>query len=280
MVIEIVGRYFKETACSTRAKNNAHDRLNRGRLDHDALRSHSRNRSRTSREINDDLKSSIREHTFFVMRRLISVVAPESFHAGRKEWSRTMSQEQNLFVRHFEVGKCGRQLDEKMLHAFSFRRDTLVFVGPVAFGLTLHELGEEVEVKYEWNSPVRYVRVSDAPPKRRRAWAHPETTYKRHMPCGRMALHAYSRYGRATWERRWQESTAGQLAKKFKTIIRELQSAAPEIVKVRDEAEKRAQAEHRRWEAERRELEQEERARRRAEALKESRQQLVEIVDA
>lgn len=172
----------------------------------------------------------------------------------------------------------GQKFDYDNREPWTPGRATLVFVGPVAFGLTLFELAEEVEVKLEWNSPVRYVRIADVPPKRRPTWAHTDTTYKRYMPCGRLALRAYSPHGLVTWERRWQESAVGQLAKKFKTIIRELQAAGPEIVSLRDEAEIRAQAERQRWEAERRELERRERERRRAEAAKEARQQLLAIV--
>jgi hypothetical protein len=158
-------------------------------------------------------------------------------------------------------------------------RETLVFVGHVAFGLTLYELTEQVDVTYQWNSPVRYVRTSDMLQKRKPAWAS-ETTYKRHMPCGRLALRAYCPYGRVSWQRQWQEASAGQLSKKFKTIARELQAAVPEIVSLREEAERRAEADRQRWEAECRERERQERARRRAAALKESRQHLFEVVEA
>ena len=54
----------------------------------------------------------------------------------------------------------------------------------------------------------------------------------------------------------------------------------PDIVRLRDEAEKRAEVERQRWEVERRDRERQERARRRATALNESRQQLFQIVEA
>ncbi|MGH9385922.1 MAG: hypothetical protein ACRD2N_16720 [Vicinamibacterales bacterium] len=72
----------------------------------------------------------------------------------------------------------------------------------------------------------------------------------------------------------------GQLEKTFKSIIRDLETAVPEIVKLRDEAAKRAEVERERREVARRELERKELERRRAEALQESHQQLLRIVQA
>ncbi len=49
-------------------------------------------------------------------------------------------------------------------------RWTVVFIGSLAFGLTIFETTEEVEVRYDWQSPIRYIRVSAAPLKRKPAW--------------------------------------------------------------------------------------------------------------
>jgi len=48
-------------------------------------------------------------------------------------------------------------------------RETVVFIGSVAFGLTIFETTEEADVKYDSNSPIRYVRVGALPTKRRRS---------------------------------------------------------------------------------------------------------------
>jgi hypothetical protein len=50
-------------------------------------------------------------------------------------------------------------------------RETLVFIGSVAFGLSVYEDTEEVEVRYDSSRPIRYVRVSAVPKKRTRGWA-------------------------------------------------------------------------------------------------------------
>jgi len=48
-------------------------------------------------------------------------------------------------------------------------RETVVFIGSVAFGLTIFETTEEADVKYDSNSPIRYVRVGALPTKRGRS---------------------------------------------------------------------------------------------------------------
>lgn len=107
----------------------------------------------------------------------------------------------------------------------------------------------------------------------REPWA-----YNKHMPCGRLGLRVYCPYWRVSWERRWQESMAGELARKFRVIAKDIEAAVFEVVTLRDDAEERAEAERQRWEIERREREREERERSRLQALKDARQQLLAIV--
>lgn len=95
------------------------------------------------------------------------------------------------------------------------------------------------------------------------------------MPCGRLALRAYSPYGRIDWKQEWHEKTVGDLSKRAKAIVKELEAIVPEIGKRHEEAQKQAAIERARWEAECRERERQERERRRAQALKESREELL-----
>jgi len=76
----------------------------------------------------------------------------------------------------------GQKLDYDTGDPWSPGRNTVVFIGSVAFGLTVYETTDEVEVKYDWKGPIRYIRVSRVPTKRTRAWAGLDTTYKKHMP--------------------------------------------------------------------------------------------------
>jgi hypothetical protein len=157
-------------------------------------------------------------------------------------------------------------------------RETVVHIGAGAFGLTLYEVTEHVEVTYRWDRPIRYVRATPSPTKRRSAWETDSTT-KQHMPCGRLGLRAYSPYGRVHWERQWTEPKVGALARKLITIVKELESEAPNIAKRYEEARRQAEIEHQRWLAECRERERREREQRRAAAMKASRDQLLALID-
>jgi hypothetical protein len=174
----------------------------------------------------------------------------------------------------------GQKFDYHNREPWSPGLNTVLFVREVAFGLTLYEATEHVEVSYEWSRPVRYVRVSELPPKRRPAWAYTPTPTKEHMPCGLLALRVYSPYSRVSWEERWRESHVGDLKKKIAAIVRTCREAVPVIQERREVARKQAEEEHQRWEEQRREYERKERERRRIEALNESRQELAEIIDA
>jgi hypothetical protein len=155
---------------------------------------------------------------------------------------------------------------------------TLVFVGDQSFGLTLYELTEKAEVEYEWDRPIRYVRVSELPTKRKHRWADSSPRTEQ-MPCGRLALRAFCPTGWVTWEQHWRETKPGQLARKAKAIVSELEGVVPSIVEKTIAAKKEAEIRRQQWEVECRERERQEQERRRAEAFKESRQELLAIVD-
>ena len=158
---------------------------------------------------------------------------------------------------------CLKKGDER---PWSPGRLTIVLIGQLPFRLTIYESTEHVDVRYEWDKAIPYLRVSQAPTKRRPTWAGPATTYKQHMPSGYLAVRAYSPHGRVTWEQRWTEATAGALMRKVTTVVKEVEAIAPSLVERREEAEKEAAIERERREAQWREHERQEQARRRAEA--------------
>jgi len=82
------------------------------------------------------------------------------------------------------------------------------------------------------------------------------------------------------WEKYWREDRRGSLVKHFDGIAAALESAAPEIVKLTEEAERQAEQRKREREAQEHEWERQEQERRRAQALKDSREQLLSIVEA
>ncbi len=157
-------------------------------------------------------------------------------------------------------------------------RATIVHLGSVAFGLTLYELTEHVEVTYRWDNPIRYVRVDQVPAKRIRAWER-DSPAKNHMPCGRLGLRAYSPYSGVPWEKRWTETKPGTLVRSFPAVIKELEGEAPALATRCEEARRQAEVERQRREVARRERERREREERRAAAVKASRDQLLVIIN-
>lgn len=157
-------------------------------------------------------------------------------------------------------------------------RSTVVYIGTVAIGLTIIEMSEEVEVRYVNG---KYVREKDyIPPKRGRYAADHSWTTKKDFPTGRLCLQAYSPYPRAKWANRWREIKDRDLTSQIKGVVKELEQAAIEIARLVEEGERQAKLEHQRWEVQQEQWRREEEARRAAKALKESREELLQIIDA
>jgi hypothetical protein len=163
-------------------------------------------------------------------------------------------------------------------HGWSPDRPTVTYVESVAFGLTLFELTEEVEVRY---LDGKYARVSDLPPRPpRREYPISSWTTTRDMATGRLALRASSPYWRAPWEGQWRESKPGSLPGKVSEIVRTLEEEAPGLAERVAEGERQAERErqgaeerHRRWQAQ-------ERERRHLENIKRSREQLLAAIES
>jgi hypothetical protein len=156
-------------------------------------------------------------------------------------------------------------------------RCTVVYVGTVAIGLTVIEMAEEVEVRYVDG---KYIREQDYIPPKRSRYPHELTwTTKKDYPTGRLCLQAYAPYPRAHWVKRWQETKKRDLSSQIKTIIREFKEAAVVIARLVEEGERQAEIEHQKWEAQQEIWRREKAERHAAQALKESREELLQIID-
>ncbi len=206
--------------------------------------------------------------------------ANELFRALEKRGHRVALAPYGNFHRPELTVYQGQKFDYYNSEPWRPKRNTVVYLGDVALGLTVYESTEEVEVTYKWDGPVRYVRASDLPSKPRPKWMGAEPARKHHMPSGRLAVRAYSPYGGVSWEQRWLEDKVGGLSRKITTIVRDLEAIVPTIAERRAEEERKAEIERERWEAECRERERREQERRRVEAIKESREELFAIVKA
>jgi hypothetical protein len=156
-------------------------------------------------------------------------------------------------------------------------RCTVAYIGTVAIGLTIIEMAEEVEVRYVNG---KYIREKDYIPPKRSQYGHNLTwTTKKDYPTGRLCLQAYAPYGRAHWVKRWQETKTRELNTQIKTIVKELEEASVVIARLVEEGERQAEIERKKWEAQKEIWHKEEAARLAAKALKESREELLQIID-
>ena len=157
-------------------------------------------------------------------------------------------------------------------------RCTVVYIGTVAIGLTVIEMSEAAEARYVKGE---YVRLTDFVPKRRGRYAQDYGWTSTHdFPTGRLCLQAYSPYPRANWTQQWRETPTRDLSCRIPAIVRELEKATIDIARLVEEGERQAEIERQRWEAQREQWRREEEARRAAKALKDSKEELLQIIDA
>jgi len=160
---------------------------------------------------------------------------------------------------------------------WSPHRPTIVYIGTVAIGLTIVELSEQVKVRYVKG---KYVRETDYVSAMRSKIGFDQTwTSQMAMASGRLCLQAYSPYYRTDWLNQWRDTKTSVVESQVKVIIKTLEQAAVEIAADVEVARRQAEAEHQQWEVQRREREREREERRVAEAIKESRKDLRDIID-
>ena len=153
---------------------------------------------------------------------------------------------------------------------------TLLFIGTVAIGLTLFEMSEETEVRYENG---KYIPVDPLLIAKQKYSAYTWTS-KHDIPCGRFCLQAYSPYYNTEWQQQWRESKAGNLERQFKTIISTLEQQASQIVGLVNEEARLAEIQRQKRELEWQRWQIEEAERKRVRDIKESKADLLGIIDA
>lgn len=132
---------------------------------------------------------------------------------------------------------------------------TVTYVGEVAIGLSLFEISEEVEARYD-SKLRKYVSfvaaLVPAKPARRRGFTPvmQEWISKRWLPSGRLGVHAFAPYEGVAWEHYWYETADAALPSMFETIATHLERAAPNITKLVAEALERAEQARREREVE------------------------------
>jgi hypothetical protein len=153
---------------------------------------------------------------------------------------------------------------------------TAVYAGSVAFGLAVIEMSESIVLRYVNG---KYIRESDyKPAKAPSRHSDYSWTTTKDIPCGRLRLVVYAPYGGVDWSLAFQETEARTLTKDIPEIVKSIESSTEVVVEKVEEAQREAEIRRREWEAEQEKRRQEEDRRRIAQSMKESRDELDEVM--
>jgi hypothetical protein len=156
-------------------------------------------------------------------------------------------------------------------------RITVVYIGSIAIGLTIIEMSEEAEGRYVDGD---YIRMDHLPVPKRGRNTDDWRISKHDFPSGRLFLQAYCPDWRATWTKEWRQTKGHELTAKIPAIIRELIESTPHIAELIAEGNRQAELERLRWEEQTRKWERERAEEAARKAKKESRDELLEIINA
>lgn len=163
------------------------------------------------------------------------------------------------------------------LRGWSPYRPTVVYVDSIAFGLAVIEMTESVEMRYVNG---KYIRESEyVPPKSRRYVDHTWTTVQ-DLPSGRLRLVVYSPYRSVSWSSTYQETKARTLTQDIPQIVKSIEGEVASMTEKMQEAERQAEIWRLERLAEEERRRQEDDQRRIALSLKESREQLEQVIQA
>lgn len=156
-------------------------------------------------------------------------------------------------------------------------RCTVVYIGTLAIGLTIFEMFEEAEARYENG---QYVRIrhggfsGKGHDTRGTSW-----TTKSHFPTGRLCLQAYSPYQRVNWTKQWKEEVNHNLVGRIGEIIKDIEHEAPELIRKINEGERQAEIEREQWRVQRDQWLKEDAERRSKKAIEDSSKELFQIIE-
>ncbi len=156
-------------------------------------------------------------------------------------------------------------------------RPTVAYVDSVTFGLAIIEMTESVEMRYVNG---KYIRESEyVPPKTKRYHDHTWSS-TRDLPSGRLRLVVYAPYRSVSWSTSFQETKARTLTQDIPQIVKSIECEVAPIIDKLKEAERRAEIRRLERLAEEEQRRQEEDRRRIAQSVKESRDQLEQVIQA
>lgn len=157
-------------------------------------------------------------------------------------------------------------------------RCTVAYFGSLAMGLTIYEVCERTNCRFVDGEWVKTNRPIQPPSGFRFSWEPPIVS--RDLPTGKLALRVHLASSRVTWQATWIEDKHKTLSSMADEIVAELERVQPELDALVAEAEREAEERRLKYEAECRERERVEAERRRLQAIKDSKEQLLSIVQS
>ncbi|UWZ85263.1 hypothetical protein [Occallatibacter riparius] len=155
---------------------------------------------------------------------------------------------------------------------------TVVYVGSLAFGLTVVEMTEAVLMRYVDG---KYIRESEyRPPRNSRTAADHTWTTTKEVPSGRLRLVVYSPHPDVSWSLMFQETAARTLTEDITKIVRSMKSSSQLMLKAIQEAEHQADLREQEWKAQQERWRREEDQRQIAKSVKDSSEQLNHVIQA
>jgi hypothetical protein len=159
---------------------------------------------------------------------------------------------------------------------WSPQRPTVVYVGSVAFGLAIIEMSESILLRYVNG---KYIRESDyKPAKAATRYSDHSWTTTRDIVCGRLRLVVYAPHRGVSWSMVFRETESRALTKQIPGIVKSIERSTEVLVEKVQEAEREAEIRRQEWEAQQERWRQEEDRRCVAESIKESRDQLDQVI--
>jgi hypothetical protein len=155
---------------------------------------------------------------------------------------------------------------------------TVVYVGTISFGLAIVEMTEAVLMRYVNG---KYILESDYKlPKTSRGYADHSWTTTKDVPCGRLRLDVYSPQRDISWSLSFQETIERTLTQDIAKIVKSIEGSIEVMRKEIVEAEQRAETQRREREDQSARWKREEDQRRIADSIKESREQLAQVIQS
>jgi len=160
---------------------------------------------------------------------------------------------------------------------WSPHRPTVVYVDSVAFGLAVIEMTESVLMRYVNG---KYIRDSAYVQSKTRRYHDHTWTTTQNLPTGRLRLIVYAPYRNVSWSMSFQETPAKSLAKDIPQIVKLIEKEVAPMIEKLQEAERKSEIWRQERLAEQERYRQEDDRRNIAQSIKESRDQLEQVIQA